>query len=284
MSADGVAAVTVVVMTRDRWPDLERSLAHHDGPVIVVDNGSSDGTPELLAQRFPHVDVVRLDRNVGAAARNIGVARSASPYVAFADDDSWWEPGALERAAELLDANPHVALLAARVLLGESGRLEPLCEQLARSPLGRHGDEPGPRILGFIACGAVVRRSAFLEAGGFDPVVFFAGEEDRLALDLAAAGWVLCYAPDVVARHWPSEHRGVRRRYVRVARNALLTAVMRRPWGQVATMAARAVRRPYGAAGTAAAIPRLGSALRARRPVPAHVVSMLRLLRDDDPR
>jgi GT2 family glycosyltransferase len=265
-------------MTRDRWPDLERSLPHHDAPVIVVDNASSDGTPERLARHFPHVDVVRLDRNVGAAARNLAVERSTSPYVAFADDDSWWEPGALDRAAELLDAHPHVAVLAARMLLGPSGTLEPLCEVLARSPLGRHGDEPGPRVLGFIACGAVVRRSAFLEAGGFDEVVFFAGEEERLSLDLAAAGWVLCYAPQVTARHWPSEHRSIWRRHVRVARNAVLTAVMRRPWGQVLGVAATWARRPYGVAGLAAALPRLRMAVRARRPVPAHVEAMVRLL------
>ena len=275
--------MSVVVMTRNRWSDLERSMVHHDAPVVVVDNGSTDGTPEQLARRFPHAEVVRLDRNLGAAARNLGVERSASPYVAFADDDSWWEPGALGRAAELLDAHPHVAVLAARMLVGAPGTLEPLCEVLARSPLGTHGDEPGPRVLGFIACGAVVRRSAFLEAGGFDEVVFFAGEEERLALDLAAAGWVLCYAPDVVARHLPSEHRGIRRRHVRVARNAVLTAVMRRPWGQVLRVAVRVSRQPYGVAGLAASLPRLRMAVRARRPLPAPVEAMVRALQEQPP-
>ena len=59
------------------------------------------------------------------------------------------------------------------------------------SPLPAAVDLPGPRILGFVACGAVVRRAAFREAGGFDAVVHFAGEEERVAIDLAAAGWGL---------------------------------------------------------------------------------------------
>jgi len=91
--------VTVVVMTRDRWPDLQTSLPHHEAPVILVDNGSSDGTPRLVREHFPDIDVVELGENHGSGARNVGVDRAATPYVAFADDDSWWAPGALIRAA-----------------------------------------------------------------------------------------------------------------------------------------------------------------------------------------
>ena len=66
---------------------------------------------------------------------------------------------------------------------------------MAAAPLGRDPDLPGPSILGFLACAVVVRRSAFLDVGGFDDVVFFGGEEERVALDLAAAGWGLATCP-----------------------------------------------------------------------------------------
>jgi len=271
--------VTIVVATKDRWGDLRQSLPRHrPHPVVLVDNGSQDGTPERVAEAFPEVEVVRLGSNAGAAARNEGVRRARTPYVAFADDDSWWEPGALDRAADVLDADGRLALVAARVLVGESGRLDPVCAQMEVSALGTHTPDPGPRVLGFIACGAVVRRAAFLAVDGFDPVVFFAGEEERVALDLADAGWSLCYVPEVVARHVPSTVRDAPGRPSLITRNRLLTALLRRPAGVVLRVAADAARSADGRRGMAAALPRVPSALRARRLLSPEVEAARRLL------
>ena len=271
MTEPSGSRVTVVVATRNRWDDLRRSLPLHPRPVVLVDNASSDGTPERVARTFPDVAVIRLPQNAGAVARNAGVRASTTPYVAFADDDSWWEPGSLDRAADLLDSGPGIGLLAARVLVGQHGDVDPVCTEMATSALGTRPGEPGPRVLGFIACGAVVRRSAYLAAGGFDPVTFFAGEEERLALDLAAQGWALCYVPDVVARHLPSTSRDVGARHVRIARNEVLTAVMRRPSREVARTVRRHAATAQGRRGLAAAVPRLLGALRARTALPPEV-------------
>jgi GT2 family glycosyltransferase len=271
--------VTVVVMTRDRWPDLQASLPRHEAPVILVDNGSSDGTPDLVRRHFPHVDVVELGGNHGSVARNIGVERARTPYVAFADDDSWWAPGALEAAADTLDAHPRLAVLAGRLLVGAEERPDPVCALMADSPLGRAADLPGPSVLGFLACGAVVRRDAYLAAGGFDDVVFFMGEEERLALDLSATGWGLAYVDHVVAHHHPSPARDTLERQARAARNRLLTMLMRRPWPVVL----RAVLDDLcaGRAGRMAvrqAVTRLPRALRRRRTLPPEVEAARRLL------
>jgi hypothetical protein len=94
---------------------------------------------------------------------------------------------------------------------------------MAAAHLGRAPDLPGPSILGFLACAVVVRRSAFLAVGGFDDVVFFGGEE-RVAPDLAAAGWGLAYVPDLVVHHHPSSDRDVRARVAREVRNRVLVA------------------------------------------------------------
>ncbi|MCW2849131.1 MAG: hypothetical protein JWR90_3105, partial [Marmoricola sp.] len=234
--------VTTVVMTLDRWTDLERSLPHHEGPVILVDNGSTDGTPALVRERFPTVEVVELGHNLGAVARNVGVTRARTPYVAFADDDSWWAPGALHQAADLLDEHERLAVLAARVLVGPDERPDPVCELMRTSPLALAEDLPGPSVLGFLACAAVVRRDAFLAAGGFDDVVFFMGEEERLALDLASAGWGLAYVDRVVAHHHPSPVRDPSARRARAARNRLLVALLRRPWPVVLRSVVRELR------------------------------------------
>src|SRR5206468_1912268 len=88
---------------------------------------------------------------------------------------------------------PRMALLAARVLVGPAAVIDPTCEAMARSPLPPRADSPGPSILGFLACGAVVRRSAFLAVGGFAGRFGVGGGEELLGIDLALAGiaWVL---------------------------------------------------------------------------------------------
>ena len=63
--------------------------------MIVIGNGSVDGTAAAVRERHPGVDLIELGANRDAAARNVGVARAGTPYVAFADDDEWWAPGAL---------------------------------------------------------------------------------------------------------------------------------------------------------------------------------------------
>jgi GT2 family glycosyltransferase len=271
--------MTVVVMTRDRWSDLRHTLPRHAAPVILVDNGSRDGTPELVRRHFPRIEVVELGRNHGSVARNIGVERARTPYVAFADDDSWWAPGALEQAADLLDAHPRLAVLAGRILVGPEERPDPVCALMADSPLGQPPDLPGPSVLGFLACGAVVRREAYLAGGGFDDVIFFMGEEERLALDLATLGWGLAYVDRVVAHHHPSPVRDSVERQARAARNRLLTTVLRRPWPVVLAAVLEDLR--GGRAGRMAvrqSLPRLPRALRRRRTVPAEVEAARRLL------
>ena len=273
------ARITTVVISHDRCADLMTSLPRHRDPVILVDNGSTDNTLTAAAQ-FSHVQVVELSRNHGAAARNVGVALARTPYVAFADDDSWWAPGALDRAVALFDADPRLGLIAARIMVGPENRLDPASEEMAQSPLPGPADSVGVPVLGFVACGSLVRREAFLEAGGFDDVVFFAGEEERLALDLAAHGWRLAYVDDVVAHHHPASSRPTSvQRGRRIVRNSLLTAVMRRPWPVVVSAAwSNLVSGWTGASGVACAVPRLRRALRVRRRLPKHVESQRQLL------
>jgi GT2 family glycosyltransferase len=273
------SSVTTVVVSRNRRDELLDTLPRHHRPVILIDNASTDGTAMAVSRSVPDVRVVRRGTNLGAPARNAGVRLAETPYIAFADDDSWWEPDSIEAAVAILDMHPQIGLLAARILLHADEREDPLCRLMASSPLPTRPDLPGIPVLGFAACAAVVRRTAFLSAGGFDPVVFFVGEEDRLAIDLAAEGWQLCYDPRLVVHHYPSARReGDSARGALVARNQLLTAVMRRPWPVVLRTTGRSARSATGRRGLLQAIPRLPSAMSNRRRIPTNLENRLRML------
>lgn len=225
-------AVGVVIATRNRQDSLRRTLREllalpERPPIVVVDNGSADATPAVARAAGAHV--IELHRNLGPAARTVGARAFETEAVAFADDDSWWAPGALDQAAALLAEHPRLALIAARILVGDEHRLDSTCAEMARSPLPGARGLPGKPVLGFIACGAVVRRAAYLEVGGFEPRFGVGGEEQLLALDLAAAGWQLAYVPEIVAHHHPSSVAGGREhRPASEIRNTLWSMWLRR--------------------------------------------------------
>jgi GT2 family glycosyltransferase len=272
--------VTVVVASRNRRDDLLASLPRHEAPVVLVDNASTDGTVHAVRSARPEVTVLTLDRNQGARARTVGAQHAGTEFVAFADDDSWWAPGDLARAVAIMREHPRLGLLNARILVGPEERLDPVCAEMAGSPLGTAPDLPGPSVLGFVACAALVRTEAFAAVGGFDPVVRFPGEEERVALDLAAAGWGLAYVDTVTVHHHPSPKRhSPGRRRAAIARSRMLTALMRLPVRDVAAVWLSAVRDgPRGWEGLLRSVPDMPAALRRRRPIPERVRADLRRL------
>src|SRR5690606_30176792 len=100
---------------------------------------------------------------------------------------------------------------------------------MARSPLPAEG-LPGQAVLGFLAGAAVVRRSAFVQAGGFDARFFIGREEALLAFDLAARGWRMRYMHDLIVHHRPSPNRDAGRRRHLLRRNSIYLAWLRLPF------------------------------------------------------
>lgn len=283
----GASRVAVVMITHNRCDEILRSLDHltalPERPhIVVVDNGSSDDTAATVARRFPQVEVVEAGSNRGAAGRNLGIRRVDAPYVALCDDDAWWEPGHLERAADLFDQHPRLAIVTARILVGPEAREASVCRELAASPLPAADGMPGPPLLGFLAGASVVRRSAFLEVGGFPEHVFIGGEEELVAVDLASRGWWMCYVPELILYHYPSPHRDLLRRRINLVRNAIWFAWLRRPLGSALRQTLQAARDvptdPAARRGFFAALTGLPRILPQRRVVPREVERGLRLL------
>jgi GT2 family glycosyltransferase len=281
--------VTVVIITRNRKGELlhtlERMTALPDqAPLVVVDNGSTDHTADAVAERFDQVTLLRSTRNLGAVARNLAVQDIDTAYVAFCDDDTRWRPGALTRAADLLDAHPGLASVTGRILVAPAMTEDPITPELRNSPIPGPAWLPGPALLGVLAGASMFRVTAFRDVGGFSPRLWLGGEEELLALDLAAAGWWMCWAPDVVIEHAPSTLRDPRRRRQLGIRNTLWTAWLRRPLPSALRRTAtllRSVPRDYASVvAFAEALAGLTWVLRERRVIPAEVERGLQLLEE----
>jgi GT2 family glycosyltransferase len=278
--------VTVVLITRNRRAELERTLQRMTGlperpPVIVVDNDSDDGSAQA-AGAFPGVTVIKAGSNLGAVARNVAVREVTTPYVAFCDDDTWWEPGALPRAARLLDACPQLASVTGLIMVEPDGTEDPITPELRYSPVPGPSWLPGPALLSILAGASMLRVTAFRQAGGFSPRLWLGGEEELLSLDLAAAGWWMCWAEDVIVHHAASSARDPRQRRILGIRNTLWTAWLRRPLAGAARRTVAVVRSVpkdrASAVAIAQAVAGLPWVIRDRRVIPASVEAGLRRL------
>lgn len=241
--------VSVVVITHNRVDELLRSLGRltrlAERPrIVLVDNASTDGTVHAVLQTLPDVDVIALADNRGSAARNVGVAAVDTPYVAFSEDDSWWADGSLSRAADILDANPRLAVVNGHILVGEEQRDDPVCLDMAQSPLPARAGQPGHPLMSFVACAVVIRRTAF----------------------------------------HPSSARDVHERRARQLKNALWTTWLRRPAAPACRRTIRVLASAppdtVTARGLAGALAGLPWILRRRRTLPPHAEQMRRLLDD----
>lgn len=283
--------VTVVVITRNRREELLRTLAKlaalpEHPAVIVVDNGSDDGTAAAVRWQYPGVQLVAARGNLGAVGRNLALRRVTTPYVAFCDDDTWWDPGSLTLAADALDAHPDVASVTARIVVEPDGTDDPIVPELANSPLPGRPGLPGPVLLSIMAGASVLRTGPFRAAGGFSPRLWLGGEEELLCADLVTGGHWLCYLPEATVHHQASTLRDPARRRLLGIRNTLWFTWLRRPapaaLRRTAELAGTVPRDRTSARAFGAAVRGLPWVLRERRPVPPRVETWIRLL--DEPR
>jgi GT2 family glycosyltransferase len=285
--------VAVVVITHQRRPELVLALSRlralpEQPHVVVVDNGSTDGTADAVRTRFPEVELIASPQNLGAVGRNVGVARLATPYVAFCDDDTWWEPGSLTTAADALDAHPRLAVVTARILVEPAGVEDPIVPELRDSPVRGAPWLPGPALGSFLAGASVLRREAFEEVGGFSERLWLGGEEELMAGDLAAAGWELCYLSELTVHHQASRARDPHRRRRDGIRNTLWTTWLRRPLRPAVRRTLRLLRTVprdrVSAGGVLAAARGLPWVLRERRVLPPHAEARFAALEESQRR
>ena len=284
------ASVVVPVWNGRRWlPGLIASLrAQTFAPdeLIAVDNGSTDGSLEWLAEHAPEARIVELGRNTGfACAANRGIAEATGEIVALVNTDVELAPEWLERALAALGegvgavATKMVDLADPGVLYdaGDVLRRDGVCEQRGRfrADEGRW-DAPG-EVFAACAGAALYRREAVVALGGFDERFFSYLEDVDLGLRLRLAGWRCAWEPRAVARHAGGGSAGQLARPVAAwaERNTLLLVAKAFPWRWLPMVAYRQLAWAVHAArrgglggflrGAAAAVPLLPAMLRARR-------------------
>lgn len=205
-------------------PTVVRAVLREDMPdneIIVVDNGSSDGTGEFLRTFFPQVRILMLTTNQGfASACNLGVQESHNDIVLLLNNDMAVHPDFLDPLLEVFAAEPQAFAVSCQIRFWETGRRQEetgkthiafrwgLCEPFHHNT---YADDTIYPILYPGGGSSAFRRKKFLDLGGFDKKTFspFYGEDTDLGYRAWKRGWPSFFQPRSIVYH---RHRSTTRR------------------------------------------------------------------------
>jgi GT2 family glycosyltransferase len=158
-----------------------------DYEIVIVDNGSTDGSAHAVAAAHPDIVLLANKMNTGAPAWNGGFDVAKGDYFIIIDDDSHVESG-LEDALYYMDAQPQIGVLALNVLTG---------------PYTSKGwnMQEGKNIIGFIGCGAVLRRETYKKVGGYADWIFLYVNEWDYGIRCTNAGYNVQYFENCKVTH-----------------------------------------------------------------------------------
>ena len=211
------ASVAVIVLNWNGWHYLEGCLAalanqtYPNFEVVVVDNGSTDGSPDLVAGRYPSVRLILNSTNRGfAAANNQAIQATSTAYVATLNNDTKVEPDWLAALVAAGEAHPEAGAIASKMVFAHAPEVINSCG-IGLDRAGIAWDlEGGCRVeaatqarevFGACAGAALYRRTMLDEIGLFDEDFFAYMEDVDLAWRGRLAGWSAVFAPGAVVTH-----------------------------------------------------------------------------------
>jgi len=247
------AVVGVVVVNWNRRELLRACLdsltrqTHKSFEVVVVDNGSTDGSTALveeIAKTYPvPLRLIANSANKGfCAANNQGIFSTSTELVALLNNDAEAEPGWLEALERVVRSETDVGMAASKILVWEDPTRIDKCGHLIYPDGQNRGRGSGQtdrgqfdrteEVLWPDGCAALYRRAMLKDVGGFDEDFFAYADDAELGLRARWAGWRCLYTPDAVVRHHRGATLGVgsARRLTLIERNRVLLAVKLFPW------------------------------------------------------
>jgi GT2 family glycosyltransferase len=244
MAEEATLRCGVCITTHNRREELARTLAQlrlldpQPDEVLVCADGCHDGTVELVRAEHPAVRLIVHEKAQGSIpSRNELAAVCTSELFLSIDDDSYpLEADFVARVREMFAARPRLAIASF------PQRTDEFPETLKMTDFG-----PSCFVGSYANSGAVLRRSAFEELGGYPDFFFHAYEEPDLALRCAVAGWQVRYETSLTIRHhFTGTQRNEMRTHQRHARNEFWSVLMRCPFPQCVGVAAFRVVRQLG--------------------------------------
>jgi glycosyltransferase involved in cell wall biosynthesis len=180
---------------------LDQTVGPQSVRIIVLDDGSNDGTAEVARSFGKNVRFHQLEHGGVSRARNIGLALARTPFVAFLDADDYWFPQRLERAYALLQREPH-AIVTTDFFIETDGARAPLPYFESRGlrclfELGAEAQFDFALEANFITM-VIAPREALILAGGFNPQLRY-GEDWDLWLRMLHAGYPARLVPEALA-------------------------------------------------------------------------------------
>lgn len=246
-SAINLSIALVNWNNRDYLRQCLESIAAAELPltydIVVSDNGSTDGSLEMLAEQFPYVRVVQNGKNVGVArGNNECIRNSTGEYIYVLNNDTIVNRESIKAMVEFLDEHPEVGAVGGN-LLNPDGTLQAsfctfptLWEEfllvthlgMARNPYfpAHHGVWPSARKVDWLSSASIVVRRAAIEGIGLiDEDYFIYSDETDWQYRLWQAGWEVWYLPEVSTIHFGGgSFQPGGRRYTLVYRGRMLFA------------------------------------------------------------
>lgn len=236
--------ISVIVLNWDRRDLLRacllslRAQSFRDFEVIVVDNGSCDGSPAMVREEFPEVTLICNPENRGfCAGNNQGIRLARGRYIALLNNDAEADPHWLQELLSGICSGPGIGMCASKILLHRSPDVIDKVGHLIFPDGQNRGRGCGERDCGQYdqpeevllpdGCAALYDRRLFDTAGCFDEDFFAYGDDAELGLRGRLAGWRCLYVPAAIAYHHHSETLGrfSEQRLLLVERNRLWLAL-----------------------------------------------------------